>query len=86
MKLYAIKDKAMGFNTPFPAQNDYHALRMAADTVNAAPGQNPDSTIQQHPADYDIYYIGELDQNTGKFESDVRFLSNFNDLKVVSKQ
>lgn len=85
MKLYAVKDKAMGFNTPFPAQNDYHAQRMAADTVNAPAGQNADTSIAQHPADYDLYYIGELDQNTGNFSSDIRFLNNFNDLKVVSK-
>lgn len=84
MNIYSIKDKAIGFDRIFVANNDFHAMRMANDTVNAEsqPGQ-PKSLIELHPEDYDLYSLGKLDTETGKIEPETRFMQNLLDLKKI---
>ncbi len=84
MNIYSIKDKAIGFDRIFVANNDFHAMRMANDTVNTEnqPGQ-PKSLIELHPEDYDLYCLGKMDTDTGKIEPECRFMQNLIDLKKI---
>lgn len=77
MKIYAIKDKATGFGSLINCNNDFHALRIANDTVNDA----TDSLIAKHPEDYDLYCLGELNTDSGEIKAEVRFMNNLLDLK-----
>ncbi|QCS36512.1 nonstructural protein [Capybara microvirus Cap3_SP_441] len=77
MKLYAIKDKAMGFNSPFGANNNYHAQRMTADSM-----RDEKSLLSTHPEDYDLYELGEYDTDTGTIKPEVKFMNNLSDFKA----
>lgn len=64
MKLYSIKDRATGaFMTPWPAHQDAHAIRMFQDNVN-----DPNSACNKHPDDYDLWFVGYFDDDTGKLQ------------------
>ncbi|QXN75192.1 nonstructural protein [Microvirus mar39] len=87
MNIYSIKDKAIGFDGIFTANNDFHALRMANDTVNAPEQLNqPMTLIQKHPEDYDLYCLGKLNTDTGEITPETRFMQNLLDLKKVDKK
>lgn len=61
--IYAIKDRAInGFNEPFVQPSEQHMLRLMRDEVNSDPSK---SSIAKHPDDYDIYQLGEYDQESG---------------------
>lgn len=77
MRIYAIKDKATGFGTLINCNNDFHAMRMAHDTVNA----EEDSLLKRHPEDYDLYCLGELNTESGEIKPEQRFMNNLADLK-----
>lgn len=63
-KMYSIFDqKAAIFHPPLPQRTHGEAERTFASQVMAT-----DSKIGQFPEDYDLYYVGEYDQETGKFE------------------
>ena len=60
-KMYSIRDlKGEIFNTPFPAPTHAAAERNFEQVV-----RDPKTTIAQYPSDYDLYYIGDYDDNTG---------------------
>lgn len=62
LKMYAIRDaKAEYFNTPFYAQTPGEAQRNFETLVN-----DKKSTVNQYPKDFDLYEVGEYDQDTGK--------------------
>ena len=64
LKIYSIRDaKAEVFNRPFFLHTHGEAERAFAQ--NAA---EPKSMINQYPEDYDLYCIGEFDDQTGKIE------------------
>lgn len=65
MKLgvYAIRDAAIKcFVRPFYARSDAEAVRSVSDVCK-------DSThpFSQHPEDYEVYKLGEFDEETGLF-------------------
>ncbi|QXP08410.1 MAG: nonstructural protein [Arizlama microvirus] len=64
LKIYSIRDaKTEVFNPPFFNQTHGEAERNFKDLVNdtkTKPGL--------HPEDYDLYYIGDYDDNTGKVD------------------
>lgn len=69
-KLYAVKDNKVGFlNAPFIAPNNAAAMRMFGDTV-----QDTNTLLNKHPEDYELYSLGEMDENTGELFSEVKFL------------
>ena len=70
MKIYAIKDKGAGFTQIFTANNHYMAQRLLTDTVNAP----QPSLLTQYPGDFSLYYLGELDQDTGAITPKTEFL------------
>lgn len=62
--LYSVFDRKTGIYSPpmaFPAVGA--AVRMFTDEVNG--GQ---SLIGKHPEDYDLYHVGEFDDNTAQLE------------------
>ena len=71
INLYSVKDCKIGFNTLFDAPNNACAIRMFADSVN-----KPDTPLAQHPEDYQLFFIGTRDDETGDLESKPTFLEN----------
>ncbi|WVR22148.1 MAG: DNA binding protein [Malazfec virus 6] len=60
-KIYAIRDtRADYFNPPFFNNTHGEAERNFQNLVN-----EKDSRIALHPADYDLYYIGDYDDKEG---------------------
>lgn len=79
MKLYSIKDKGAGFTQIFLAPNNYSAQRMLTDTVNAP----QPSLITQYPGDFSLYYLGDLDQDTGVITAETKFICEAVNVKKV---
>lgn len=62
MVLVAIKDRALqAYMRPWFAQTKNQAIRMFQDEVN-----NNQSPMFNHPDDYDLYYLGNWDDETGQ--------------------
>lgn len=63
-KMFTIHDaKAAAYNTPFFQPTHGLAERLFTDEAN-----NPESAICKHPEDYTLFYLGELDQDTGTLD------------------
>jgi len=59
-KIFAIFDKkALCYSAPFFCRNKAEALRSLDDLVN-----NPETRINRHPADYNLWMLGEWDDVT----------------------
>lgn len=70
-KLYQIKDTKVGFvGAPFVQPNNAFAIRTFGEQVNK------DKFLCDHAEDYQLFYMGEQDENTGVITSDVVFLEN----------
>jgi len=62
LKIYSIRDaKTEVFNTPFYQKTHGEAERNFARTVG-----DDKTTIHAYPEDFDLYYLGEYDDNEGK--------------------
>lgn len=61
--VYAIRDVAVGFGSPFVDVNDASARRNFAFAVN-----NNGDTMSFSPKDYDLYKLGEFDHESGTFD------------------
>lgn len=65
LKIYSIRDqKAEIFNAPFYQKTHGEAERNFQELVN-----DEKSTVNKYPDDFDLYYLGEYDDNTGKFKT-----------------
>lgn len=65
LKVYAIKDRQLdGFMHPFYMHTHGQATRAFRDQIN-----DPESSASKHPEDYDLYYLGNFDDQTGQFTS-----------------
>lgn len=63
-RVYSTRDsKTEFFYTPFYQNTEAEALR----TWGASTAK-PESMICQYPEDYDLYYLGTFDDQTGKFQ------------------
>lgn len=63
-KLYSVRDSKAGiFHPPFPQKTHGEAERTFASTV-----RNKDTSLHAYPDDYDLYYLGEFDDNSGKMD------------------
>ena len=70
--MYQIKDNKVGFNAPiFFAPNHGAAIRTFAQTV-----RNGEGLLKDNPSDFDLYYLGEQDDEKGQIASDVKFLDS----------
>lgn len=65
LKAFSIRDqKGETFNTPFFKTTHGEAERDFRTVTN-----DPKSTLNQYPEDFDLYYLGEYDTNKGTFTS-----------------
>jgi hypothetical protein len=63
----SVKDRAADvFVNPFTVPHRNVAIRDFTDQVNSAGADNP---LNKHPDDFDLYLLGEFDDNTGMFSS-----------------
>ena len=61
IKIYAIYDEKLeAYNRPFFLISDGVAIRAFQDEIN-----NKESELSKHPEDYDLYKIGEYNEETG---------------------
>lgn len=64
LKMYTIRDtKGDMYHNPFFNKTHGEAERNFRELVN-----DEKSMISKYPDDYDLYYLGEFDDNTGKFK------------------
>jgi hypothetical protein len=64
LKVFSIHDqKAEAYNTPFFQKTKGEALRNFTTGVN-----DPKTTLNQYPEDFDLWEMGDWDDQTGKFE------------------
>lgn len=63
--LVAVKDRAIdAFMRPFTVRAKQEAIRSFTEEA-----QKPESEISKHPEDYDLYFLGTFEDQTGKLES-----------------
>lgn len=63
LKIFSIRDsKGEVFNTPFFQKTHGEAERNFRSVVN-----DGKTTVSQYPDDFDLYYLGEYDDNKGTF-------------------
>lgn len=62
LKIFTIRDtKGEIYHPPFYQRSHGEAERAFTQLIN-----DPKSQISQYPEDYDLYYLGEYDDQTGK--------------------
>lgn len=79
LQIFAIYDKkAQFFSPPFVNRNKGEALRTLEDLAN-----DPQTRINKHPADFQIFELGEWDEVTGKITpvSQPKFLEEASSFK-----
>lgn len=82
IELYCVKDIKLGkFAQPFSAPNKEIAKRMLMSTVNAKGNQ-----INEFPEDFQMFKLGEYDEDTGELTSGVEFVINAIELKKEDKE
>lgn len=63
-----VKDRAAEvYNRPFFVPHRNVAVRDFTDEINRSDAQNP---LNKHPDDFDLYLLGQFDDNTGAFISE----------------
>lgn len=63
-----VKDRAAEvFNRPFFVAHRNVAIRDFTDEVNRSAADNQ---LNKHPDDFDLYLLGQYDDNTGQFNMD----------------
>lgn len=76
-KLYQLRDTKLGFmGAPFTQPNNMFAIRTFSEQVNK------DKFLSDHAEDFQLFYMGEQDENTGIITSDVVFLENATNVVV----
>lgn len=65
-KVVSIRDRALdAFAVPFFVASVGQAIRSFADEVNRVDNNNQ---LNKHPDDFDLYLLGEYDDESGSFE------------------
>lgn len=65
MKMFSVYDKqACAFLPPFGARAVGQAVRSFMDAVNSK-----DHEFAKHPADYELYHVGEFDEIAGAYDN-----------------
>lgn len=67
IQIVAVLDRAAdAFGRPLFVNAIGQAIRSFQDEINRPA---PDNTMNSHPEDYDLYHLGEYDDNTGRITS-----------------
>lgn len=67
--IYSIKDIKIGYTQIFTAPNNAFAIRMFGETV-----KGEGTLIHSHPEDFELYKIGEINQENGEIVADLVYL------------
>lgn len=66
-KVLTVRDRAADvYGQPFFTQSTGVGVRIFTDEINR---NSPDNNLFKHPEDFDLFYLGEFDDNTGEFDS-----------------
>lgn len=66
LKVFSVRDAATEvFTRPFFMLTKAEAIRTFAKEAN-----EPESNLSNYPLDYELYYLGTFDQDSGKFTSE----------------
>lgn len=77
LKVYSLRDvRTEAFMRPMFVQNQKVIERVMEDGL-----RDESSNLSRHPEDYQLYYLGEFDEDTGKIDSvPPEFLFNVNQM------
>lgn len=65
-QLFSIYDnKSRAFQAPFVHSNESTALRALAGSI----GERPGDMLAKYPEDFELFYLGTFDDNTGEYET-----------------
>ena len=82
-KMYSVRDaKTEIFSNPFYAKTHGEAERNFSMAVN---DNNPNNMLSKFPEDYQLWYIGEFDDHTGKMTIPELPIAIANAVQFVSK-
>jgi len=66
-KIFTVRDRAIdAYGQPFYATSVGGAVRSFSDEINR-PAEN--NQLAKHPEDFDLYLLGEYDDQTGEFDT-----------------
>lgn len=66
-KVLAIRDRAIdSYGQPFYSSSVGGAVRSFSDEINRSAENNQ---LNKHPEDFDLFLLGEFDDQTGEFDS-----------------
>ena len=67
-QVFIVKDRASdSFGIPMFLMAKGQAIRSFSDEVNRAA---EDNQLYKHPDDFDLYFVGEFDSDSGEFDCD----------------
>lgn len=79
MNLFSIKDAKSGtFGAPFSSPNGGSATR----TVSMAM-EDKTSLLSRYPSDFELWSMGELNEETGFIDSKTEFIVNLSTIKAA---
>lgn len=84
LQIVVVRDRAADvFGQPFYVHTVGMAIRNFSDEINRADDKNP---LYKHPADFDLYYLGEYDDAGATFDiGPPRQIAVGKDLTTASK-
>lgn len=66
LKVFSLFDKKVGIHSiPMFFQHEGYFMRAVSEIV-----ADPKTHVGRHPADFDMHYLGQFDDNTGQFSSE----------------
>lgn len=67
LQAFSIRDVQVGlYNRPYYMLSQGQAVRSFTDEINRPSDDNP---MYKHPSDYELYWLGEFDEESGQFIS-----------------
>lgn len=78
--MYSICDKCTDYVFPFPAYSDQAAIRNFGVEMNSNP------IAKEHPADFDLFKVGEFDTHTGTVQAYVPNQMVTSGINVVKRE
>lgn len=72
MNIYALKDVKCGFMNPMTFKNDELANRAYKNML----ADNQPNLVTMNPEDFELWCLGNYDQDSGIIKSDVRFVAS----------
>lgn len=76
IKIYAVKDKKVGFTEIMEGVNDAIICRQIGIVVNDEDKKN---LMAKFPADFEVWKLGEVSRDKGEFKEDLRRVANCED-------